>query len=201
MIGILNYGLGNVKSIQNMITKCGAVSIVSSNLNELEQCSKFILPGVGAFAYGMDLINKTNFMDFIAYSVISKKVPILGICLGAQLLLDQSEEGNVKGLGWVAGEVIKFNLQTEALTVPHMGWNQVKVVKGNKLIRNQDFQKFYFTHSYYFNLVQKEDIILETNYGIKFCSGFQKNNIYGVQFHPEKSHKYGLELIKNFIQV
>jgi imidazole glycerol-phosphate synthase subunit HisH len=204
VIAILNYDVGNVQSIRNMLARLGYEAVVTNDIEQIQNAQKLILPGVGAFEYGMTKLQSASFYSHLSELVLQEKTPILGICLGAQLMLKHSEEGNkIDGLGWIDGEVIKFKLQGQQLRVPHMGWNNVNVSNGNKLVQGLDANsKFYFVHSFHFRLNnQKQDAVLTTNYGEEFVSAFAQNNIYGVQFHPEKSHKYGMQLLKNFAEL
>ena len=208
MIGIVDYGMGNVGSVESMINFLGyhKTKIIKSP-EELKLVDKVILPGVGSFDNGMSNIIHSGWLRELQHHVIEKRKPILGICLGMQLLMEKSEEGNLSGLGFIKGECKKFNFSDTAflhrfrgmkLKVPHMGWNQVKLIKSDLC---EEDSRFYFVHSYYVECENKEDIMLETDYGIKFTSGVSKNNIFGVQFHPEKSHKYGMKLMENFINL
>jgi len=199
MIGIVDYGMGNVGSVESMINFLGyhKTKIVKSP-EELKLVDKIVLPGVGSFDNGMDNIIHSGWLGKLHHNVIEKHKPILGICLGMQLLMEKSEEGNQSGLGFVKGECKKFNFSDITLKVPHMGWNQVKPIKSELC---KEDSRFYFVHSYYVECDNKEDIMLETTYGIKFTSGISKDNIFGVQFHPEKSHKYGMKLMENFINL
>jgi glutamine amidotransferase len=199
MIGIVDYGMGNVGSVESMINFLGyhKTKIVKSP-EELRLVDKIVLPGVGSFDNGMGNIIHSGWLGELHHNVIEKHKPILGICLGMQLLMEKSEEGNQSGLGFVKGECKKFNFSNTSLKVPHMGWNQVKPIK-TELCKEDS--RFYFVHSYYVECDNKEDIMLETTYGIKFTSGISKDNIFGVQFHPEKSHKYGMKLMENFINL
>jgi glutamine amidotransferase len=202
MIVIIDYNLGNVNSIANMIKKIGYKCIITSNPHEISQADKIILPGVGAFDYGIQNLKKLNIYNIIIKKVIEEKTPILGICLGMQLLTDGSEEGIEKGFGFVKGYAKKFQFSDNNLKVPHMGWNTVKITKKSKLfyvMENQE-NRFYFVHSYAVECFDEEDILTLTSYGYDFVSAFEKNNIIGVQFHPEKSHKFGMQLLKNFIE-
>ena len=200
MITIVNDGLGIVGSIQNMLNKIGVESIVTSDVSTLKSAKKIILPGVGKFDAGISGINQLGLRDILNYKVLQEKIPVLGICLGMQLLAQKSQEGKLPGLGWINAEVMKFDLNNN-YKVPHMGWNEVKVVNENKLVDNLDTARFYFVHSYYMYVYDCRDIVLRTHYGIEFTSAVQHENIYGVQFHPEKSHKYGMQLLKNFCEI
>jgi glutamine amidotransferase len=197
MIGIVDYGMGNVGSVESMINFLGyhKTQIIKSP-EELNLVDKLILPGVGSFDNGMGNIIHSGWLKELHHHVIEKHKPILGICLGMQLLMEKSEEGTLSGLGFIKGECKKFNFKDTKLKVPHMGWNQVKPIKSDLCEKDS---RFYFVHSYYVECKNKEDIMLETEYGIKFTSGVSKDNIFGVQFHPEKSHKYGMKLMEKFI--
>jgi len=197
MITIINYGLGNLGSIQNMLKKIGVESVIASKYDEVKKAEKIILPGVGKFDAGMKGIEKANIKEILDYKALCEKVPILGICLGMQLLTRKSQEGTLPGLGWIDAEVLRFHLDGN-FKIPHMGWNETELVGESALTENLDGARFYFVHSYYVKMCNENETILKTEYGINFTSAFQHENIYGVQFHPEKSHKYGMQLLKNF---
>lgn len=201
MIIIIDYGLGNLGSIKNMLKKIGVASEITNDLSKIKLANKLILPGVGSFDDGMSNLMKFNLLNILNDKVLIDKVPILGICLGMQLMLNSSDEGLSTGLNWINGKSKKFpdTYKDNKLIVPHMGWNDVSVTKKNKLF-TQDIldYRFYFVHSYYVQLDSNNDIIGQTTYGLDFTSSFNCENIYGVQFHPEKSHKFGMNLLKNF---
>lgn len=199
MIAIIDYKCGNILSVKNIIKKAGYRSILTNNPIEIKNSDKIILPGVGSFDYGMKKLKELNLVSVIKNHV-KKNKPLLGICLGMQLLTKSSEEGLEKGLNLIDAEVLKFQVN-KGYPIPHMGWNKIIVMKNNILLDKNKFNKFYFVHSYYVKCNSEKDILSFTDYNIKFVSAFQKNNIFGVQFHPEKSHKYGLSLIKNFIKL
>ena len=197
MITIVNYGLGNLGSIKNMLKRIGVESHISSDPKDLSQASKIILPGVGAFDTGMQHLMDNGWLETLNKKVLDEKLPTLGICLGMQLMTKRSEEGNLHGLGWIDAEVLRFNRQN--LRVPHMGWNIVKPASKNSILGDdQNELRFYFVHSYFVKLDQMADLLGTSPYGEDFASAFRKDNIYGVQFHPEKSHRYGMNLLKNF---
>ena len=201
MIGIIDYKMGNIGSIQNMFKRISVKSVISSKIEILNNCDKLILPGVGSFDQGMKNLKNHNFIRFLNDYVIKDKKPILGICLGMQLFADNSEEGDLSGLGWIKGNVKKFNLRKDGLKVPHMGWNNIEC-KNSKLFLNLPNEKrFYFVHSFFFECKNKENIISTTDYGINFASSINKQNIWGTQFHPEKSHICGMNLLKNYAKL
>lgn len=197
---IIDYGVGNLGSIQNMLKKIGVESKITSNEAEISTASKLILPGVGSFDYGMQQLHERNLVNILNNAVVEKKMPILGICLGAQLLTKRSEEGKMNGLGWIDAETIKFDTQN-GLKVPNMGWQNVTLTKESKLTKNLPYEpRFYFVHSYYIKPKNETDTIISANYGVEYTCGVEKENIIGVQFHPEKSHKFGMSLLKNFVE-
>ncbi|QFR48893.1 imidazole glycerol phosphate synthase subunit HisH [Sulfurimonas lithotrophica] len=198
MIAILDFGMGNIQSIRNMFKKAGIESIITSNIDEIKAADKYLLPGVGSFDYGMINLKKSSFFKTLKEEVLENKKPILGICLGMQLLTNSSEEGVEKGLGWIDAKTIKFNLEDKSLAVPHMGWNKVNPVNQNSIFKNLEENRFYFVHSYHVVCNNEENILGTSFYGNEFTCSINKENIYGVQFHPEKSHKFGMQLLKNF---
>lgn len=204
MISIINYNAGNIKSIQNMLKRIGVKSMICSSAEEIEQADKLILPGVGHYDHGMKNLHQSGLIEILNKKVLEDKIPLLGICLGAQLLGNKSEEGIEKGLGWVDMDVIKFDKKklSSSLKIPHMSWNEIKINKPSTLFEglNND-SRFYFVHSYHMQPSDKTDILTTTNYGYDFTSAIEKDNIYGVQFHPEKSHKFGMQLLTNFSNI
>ncbi len=201
MIVIVDYGLGNLGSIQNMIKKAGGSSVISSDPKDIEKADKLILPGVGAFDNGMSNIKKMGLIDVLNTKVLKQKTPVLGLCLGMQLFAKSSEEGKLPGLAWIDSVNLRFNFDDTRLKVPHMGWNELELKKKSALFDGMPEEKrFYFVHSYHMACNDKADILATTNYGIDFVSAIQKGNIFGTQFHPEKSHKFGLMLFRNFIE-
>lgn len=201
MIVIVDYHLGNLASIANMLKKCGVTSIITSDPQIILRAEKLILPGVGAFAKGIENLKKLNLIELLREKVLVKKTPILGICLGMQLFAKNSEEGNAEGLSWITARVIRFKASSSIKTF-HMGWNTVALTRQSELFKNMtEDMRFYFAHSYYFVSDDNDVVLATTYYGDSFISVVQKENIYGVQFHPEKSHKFGLNLLKNFSEV
>lgn len=203
MIAIIDYGLGNLRSILNMLKKIGAPATISRSIEEIEQADKLILPGVGAFDVAMNNINKLGLLDILNRKVLRQKTPILGICLGMQLLAVSSQEGSLPGLGWVDAEVVRFNFPREKdlkLKIPHMGWNEVEPTWPTHFFPEAEAEyRYYFVHSYHMACNNPQDCIGTTRHGLDFTSVVMKDNIVGFQFHPEKSHKFGVELLKRFI--
>ncbi|NOU48474.1 MAG: imidazole glycerol phosphate synthase subunit HisH [Bacteroidales bacterium] len=198
---IINYGLGNLMSIQRAFNRIGISSEIVDDISQLYTADKLILPGVGHFSSGMQNIRTNGLFDTLNELVLIKKIPILGICLGMQLFTEYSEEGNVDGMKWFNLKTKRFQL-TE-LKVPHIGWNTVSVEKENELFKGIDKNaKFYFVHSYYVEIKEgNDDAITTTDYGIVFNSSLSKDNIFATQFHPEKSQKPGLKLLENFAKL
>ena len=198
MIGIIDYGMGNVGSIYNMLNRIGSNSIICDNANKLENCKKIILPGVGSFDNAISKLNSKGFVE-----IIEKKTKagdyFLGVCLGMQLLGTTSEEGQGKGLNIIPGKIKKIP-KSETLKGPHMGWNNVDF-KNDEIGISLNTNRFYFVHRYYFSPEDNKHIAGTTYYGISFASCIKKDNIIGVQFHPEKSHKYGMALLNNFVNL
>lgn len=204
MVHIIDYGMGNLGSIKNMLKRIGFDSKITSDTDEIANAKKLLLPGVGAFDAAMKRINESGIREVLDKKVVQEGTPILGICLGMQLLTNGSEEGKLRGLGWIPGKAIKFRQNTEGdkIRIPHMGWNLVKEVNANPLIESlPNESRFYFVHSFMVHVENEEDRIMQTNYGVDFDSVIAKNNVYGAQFHPEKSHKFGMNLLKNFMEL
>lgn len=199
-ITIINYGMGNIRSISNMLNWLNLSSIVTDQPEKILKATKLILPGVGAFDSAVNNLKQYKLWEAIQHTVIIKQIPILGICLGMQLMTNKSEEGEEAGFGWINGETKKFKANKQ-FRVPHMGWNNVYPLKpSNYFVNFHDECKFYFVHSYYVECHQQQDQMAVSNYGISFTSAFQKDNILGVQFHPEKSHSYGMAFLKHFAE-
>jgi len=200
MVCIVDYGIGNIGSIKNMIKKIGYASVVSSDREVIQNADKLILSGVGSFDYAIEKLKELDLFDLLDYEVRVKKKPILGICLGMQLMTKGSDEGEKQGFAWIDAFVYRF--EVDKLKVPHMGWNLIDIEKNNQLSSNlYDENRFYFVHSYHVLCEDKSDVLFSTNYDLSFVSGFSKDNIYGVQFHPEKSHKFGKKLLENFCEL
>jgi glutamine amidotransferase len=202
MIVIVNYGAGNLGSMLNMFKKIGQDAILGNTVEDIEKADKLILPGVGSFDAGMEKLNSSGLKEILNFKVLEEKVPILGICLGLQLMTNNSEEGILDGLGWIDANTQKFQLNSNQFKIPHMGWNEVKIEKKSKLFEGMEEEdnRFYFVHSYHLMCSTKDDILVSTHYGYDFTCGVKRSNILGVQFHPEKSHKFGMQLLRNFSQ-
>ena len=204
MIVIVDYHMGNVGSIQNMLRKIGIDSIISSNPQKIADADKLILPGVGAFDSGMENLAELKLLGPLNEWVQNNETPILGICLGMQLMTNTSEEGILPGLGWIDAKTVKFhfNPAQNDLKIPQMGWNTITIRRNNRLLNGLDNNsRFYFVHSYHVNCNNPDDILATTFHGYDFVSVFRRKNVMGTQFHPEKSHKFGLTLLKNFVEM
>ena len=203
MISIVNYGTGNVGSIQNMIKKIGYKSIITSDIEEINKASKIIIPGVGKFDFGISQLQNLNLINVLNRKILTEKTPVLGICLGMQLLAKKSEEGSLPGLGWIDAETTKFNFSANSkLKIPNMGWQTIKKKKQSNLLHGLDNDsRFYFVHSYYVRCQNSDDVIITSEYEHEYTCGIEHDNILGVQFHPEKSHKFGMKLLQNFIEL
>jgi imidazole glycerol-phosphate synthase subunit HisH len=205
MIVIVDYGMGNLGSIANMLKKVGADSRISSDLGEIAGATKLILPGVGAFDAAVERIDAGGFRAVLDRKARQERVPVLGICLGMQLLTDSSEEGKLPGLGWIPARARAFRAHIPAaMKSPHMGWNLIVPSRPSTLTAGLDAMvepRFYFVHSYFVECRDPADSILRTTYGVTYDSGIQRDNVYGVQFHPEKSHRFGMKLLENFARL
>lgn len=201
-VTIVDFRMGNINSILKKVNLIGFETIVSNNPNEILKANKIILPGVGHFGKAMENLNKLNLIEPLNNFVIIQKKPILGICLGMQLMTQKSEEGNVDGFGWFDAEVIKFKIKNPyKYKIPHTGWNKLKIQKQSKLMSGiNENDEFYFVHSYH-TISNSQDALSETEYEYNFVSAIEKNNIFGVQYHPEKSHDAGQKLFENFLKL
>ncbi len=202
MIRVIDYGLGNISAFLNMYKRLNIEAAVARTPEELRQADKLILPGVGAFDHAMELLDGSGMRGTLDELVTKQKVPVLGICVGMQILARGSDEGRSAGLGWIDGHVKGFKSLELDLLLPHMGWNDVQPSADARLFAGlEDECRFYFLHSFYFSCTRAQDIAAVSRYGIDFSCAVHADNIYGVQFHPEKSHHFGAQLLKNFAEL
>lgn len=204
MIVIVDYGMGNLGSIVNMLKRIGVKALVSGNPQEIKDATKLILPGVGAFDTAMARLAEMDLIQLLTQKVVEQQTLTLGVCLGMQLLTERSEEGELPGLGWIEGETVRFHFDDDNshLKIPHMGWNSTVVQHQDMLLHElEQDSRFYFVHSYHVLCKNKEDILASTNYGYEFSSIVRRGNVMGAQFHPEKSHKFGMKLLANFVEM
>ncbi len=203
MLIIVDYRTGNLGSIRNMLKRIGFEKVeITSDAAAIARAKRLILPGVGSFDTGMRNIRELGLEQVLTRKVLEDHTPVLGICLGMQLLLESSEEGREQGLGWIKGRNGSFNTaRMRGLKVPHMGWNSVRPVEGTRIFRGQpeDFG-FYFVHSYHSCCTDEADVAGWTDYGYRFACAIERGNIWGTQFHPEKSHKFGMKLLQTFLE-
>jgi glutamine amidotransferase len=204
MIGIVNYGVGNVRAIANIYARLGIDAVIAASPDEVRAADRLILPGVGAFDWTMAHLDRSGLRDALTQRVLGDGVPVLGICVGMQMLARRSEEGALGGLGWIDAEVRRFVLPASAQSarLPHMGWNDVHPRSDDGLFAGLDSDaRFYFLHSYYFEPASGADVLATTDYHGAFAASVRHRHIYGVQFHPEKSHQWGIRLLQNFAAV
>ncbi len=207
MIVILDYGMGNPGSILNMIRKVGGQALITKDLAAIENSKAIILPGVGSFDNGMSKLRTSGMLEVLERKVLGEKKPFLGICLGMQLLFEKSQEGVLPGLNWIPGQVKRFDFShfadNKGLKVPHMGWNKVNPNNFDSLFRGYEGvdARFYFVHSYHVVCSNPRNVLARCTHGDEFTCSVENGNIYGVQFHPEKSHKFGMNLFKNFLEI
>ncbi len=199
MITIVDYGLGNIRAFANVYKRLNIDVAYASTQSDLNKATKIILPGVGAFDHAMNKLNSSGLRETLDDMVLSRSVPVIGICVGMQMMAQSSEEGLCPGLGWIKGKVKRFD---NNYPLPHMGWNNILPVKESMLIDNlSDFKRFYFLHSYFFECEDLNDVIATANYGLDYACIINHGNIYGIQCHPEKSHHNGVALLKNFAEI
>jgi imidazole glycerol-phosphate synthase subunit HisH len=204
MIAIVCYGLGNVQAIANIYKRLNVPVTMAVNADQLDEADRIILPGVGAFDWAMTRLNASGMRESLDRHVLEKGKPVLGICVGMQMLAGRSEEGELPGLGWIPGEVRRFKASTSAgdIRLPHMGWNDIRAQSSSGLFDGFDSTaRFYFLHSYYFSPANQSDVLVTTDYHGQFASGVGSRNIFGVQFHPEKSQTAGFEVLRAFLRV
>jgi glutamine amidotransferase len=199
MITIVDYGMGNLRSVQKAFERIRVPAKISSDVSAVLNAEKLVLPGVGHFERGINNLKEKGLLSALNEVVREKKKPVLGICLGMQLMTEYSEEGDCEGFGWIKAKTSRFTFDSNGLKIPHMGWNNLSIKNSDSIfngITQDNF--FYFVHSYFISCNDKTDILAESSYGNNFVSSFQKENIFGCQFHPEKSHDSGLLVLKNF---
>lgn len=203
MLTIVNYGVGNLMSIKNILKRVGIDSLVSNRIEDIKVADKLILPGVGNFDYCMQQLRTADFYDSLQERVLNDKVPILGICVGCQMMMDSSEEGTEPGMGWLKGKVIKFNKERLSVDykIPHMGWSDIMPMQACQLYSDIAEPRFYFVHSYHVETDDESVVTATANYGYQFTASVGSGHIHGVQFHPEKSHRFGMQLYSNFAKL
>ncbi len=206
MIAIIDYGLGNIGAFETVYKKLNIPVTIARTVSELKKASRLILPGVGTFDHAMQRLNKSGMRQFLDELVLQCRVPVLGVCVGMQMLAHSSEEGSLSGLGWIEGEVKKLKPEKNFINtvLPHMGWNDIQPEPEIKTSLFQGIEsgaRFYFLHSYYFQCQKRRDRLAVTDYGVKFTCAVNSENVFGVQFHPEKSHQNGIQLLENFAKV
>lgn len=201
MVVVVNYGVGNLGSILNMLKKAGVSAKVSSQPEDIAAAERIILPGVGAFDRAMERLTASGLIPHLEKRAFTDKIPFLGICVGMQLLHRRSEEGVLPGLGWLDADVVRFHFSDPTLRIPHMGWNAVES-KDCPLLKGMEQEaRFYFAHSFHTPLANEPKAVGQTKYGYPFASIVNRDNIWGAQFHPEKSHRYGLQFFRNFMEI
>jgi imidazole glycerol-phosphate synthase subunit HisH len=203
MIAIINYGVGNLASVLNMFKRIGADAVITSDVSEIKKADKILLPGVGHFDSCMQRFNESGLRPVVEQKAFEEKAPLLGICVGAQMMTRGSEEGAEKGLGWVNADTIRFKFDEQSkLKIPNMGWNELIISKPSPLWNdlNED-ARFYFAHSFHFKFDDEEMVTGKANYGYEYAVAFRNKNLFATQFHPEKSHKYGMKVLENFMKL
>ena len=205
MVVVVDYGMGNLRSVYNKLKRIGCQAEISSDPRLISKAEKIILPGVGHFKNGMLMFKKYGLLEILNHKIHKEKIPILGICLGVQLFTSYSEEGNCDGLDWIDAETVRFKIPERdkvRLKVPHVGWNSVSLTKDSVLFKNIDpTELFYFVHTYHLKCRDNSVVLGNTNYSYEFVSCIEQGNIYGVQFHPEKSQDAGSQMFKNFVAI
>lgn len=203
MIALVDYGLGNIQAFANIFRRLGHPVFVAATPSELDQAKKIILPGVGAFDWAMSKLSRSGLREKLDEMVLGRKVDVLGVCVGMQMMARRSEEGKLPGLAWLAADVIRFDTAgfREPMLLPHMGWNDVEPQATDTLFRNLSSPRYYFLHSYYIAPDNPAHMLATTTYGRSFASAVRARNVYGTQFHPEKSHQWGIQLLRNFAEI
>jgi len=201
-VTVVDSGVGNLGAIPNMLKRLGATATITNDADRIARADRLILPGVGAFDAAMSNLRRLGLVEILNEQVLGRRVPTLGLCLGMQLLAGESEEGTLPGLGWIPGRVVRFRLDgsDRSLHVPQMGWNTVRVVRPVALLADLgERPRFYFAHSYHLECDDPADVVGVTTHGYEFPSVVQRENVMGAQFHPEKSHRFGMKILGNFL--
>ena len=197
-VTIINYGLGNIQAFANIYQRLNISVEAATTPEQLAQAEKIILPGVGAFDWAMNRLNESGLRDTLEELVLHKQVPVLGVCVGMQMMANRSDEGELPGLGWIDAEVVRFEIKDQSSPLPHMGWNDVQPLESNSLFKGIETPRYYFLHSYYIEPINNANVLATSNYGAEFTAAVHKDHIFGTQFHPEKSHQWGIDLLRNF---
>ncbi|GAA4400217.1 imidazole glycerol phosphate synthase subunit HisH [Nibrella viscosa] len=199
---VVDYGMGNLRSVYNKFRRMGVDCCLSADPAVIQQAQALILPGVGHYGKAMDRLQQLDLLPLLHDRVLGEQIPVMGICLGMQLLMEHSEEGDAAGLGWIKGNTVKFRLDQTQLKVPHIGWNSVEPTRAHPVLEGlQAGELVYFVHSYHVKLTEPADALHATDYGYTFISAVQKANIFGFQYHPEKSQDAGMTLLRNFVNL
>jgi len=203
VIALVDYGLGNIQAFANIFRRLGLPVVSARTPEELGSATKIVLPGVGAFDWAMRKLDESGMRQMLDDMVLRRGINVLGVCVGMQMMARRSDEGELPGLGWIDAEVRRFSANSSGheLPQPHMGWNDATPTSTDDLFRGMSAPRFYFLHSYYFVPAHSQDTLATTNYGISFVSAVRAGNVYGTQFHPEKSHDWGVQLLRNFAEI
>jgi imidazole glycerol-phosphate synthase subunit HisH len=201
-VTLIDYGVGNIRAFANIYSRLNIPVAIAQTASQIAAAERLVLPGVGAFDWAIKRLNESGMRDAIDKQVLEKRVPVIGVCVGMQMMAKSSDEGELAGLGWFDAHVAKFSPRSNSTTpLPHMGWNDVEPKNGAELFRGLDQPRYYFLHSYIVEPANADDLLATTNYGGSFASAIQRQNIYGTQFHPEKSHNWGISLLRNFAEL
>lgn len=201
-ITLIDYGLGNIHAFANIYRRANIDVEIANTPNQLEKAEKLILPGVGAFDWAMERLDRSGFRDELDNAVLGRKVPVLGVCVGMQMMARSSTEGKLPGLGWIDAEVRRFNeISNHTMPLPHMGWNDIHAISSDCLFKNMEDPRFYHLHSYCVIPAKAEHVLARAEYGVTFTAAVRNENVFGTQFHPEKSHQWGIDLLRNFAEL
>lgn len=201
-ITLIDYGVGNIRAFANIYSRLNTTVEIATTAQAIRSANRLVLPGVGAFDWAMSRLNESGMRDALDVQVLERRVPVIGVCVGMQMMAKASDEGQLNGLGWIDGHVAKFNpVSNRNIPLPHMGWNDVLPLRDDEIFGGISDPRYYFLHSYVFHAANREDVLGETQYGGTFASAVRRANVYGMQFHPEKSHHWGISLLKNFAEL